>query len=99
MLPTGTQRRPRQHRIPLGLVLLSRGFIDNQRLQAALQAQRQSRKGRVGEWLMQLGAVNEAQVTMALAIQWSCPVFPLERHHRFIECAGMVPLPILSRAK
>jgi hypothetical protein len=99
MFPSGTQRRPRQHRIPLGLVLLSRGFIDNQRLQEALQAQRQSRKGRVGEWLVRLGAVNEDQVTMALAIQWSCPVFPLQRHAHYIDCAGMVPLPILEAAR
>jgi hypothetical protein len=99
MVPPATRRRPRQHRIPLGLVLLSRGFINNQRLQEALQVQRQSREGRLGEWLMRLGAVSEDQVTAALAIQWSCPVFPLERHHHFMDCAGMVPLPILEAAR
>jgi hypothetical protein len=99
MFSAGTQRRPRQHRIPLGLVLLSRGLIDNRSLQEALQAQRQSRNGRLGEWLMRLGAVNEDQVTAALAIQWGCPVFPLERHHHYIDCAGMVPLPILEAAR
>jgi Type II secretion system (T2SS), protein E, N-terminal domain len=99
MFSVGTQRRPRQHRIPLGLVLLSRGLIDNQSLQEALQAQRQSRNGRLGEWLMRLGAVNEDQVTAAVAIQWGCPVFPLEGHNHFIDCAGMVPLPILEAAR
>ncbi len=99
MYPVGTGRRPRQHRIPLGLLLLSRGLIDNQKLQEALGAQRESRKGRLGEWLMQLGAVSEDQVTAALATQWNCPVFPLERHPRFIDCAGMVPLPILEAAR
>jgi hypothetical protein len=99
MFPAAIRRRPRQHRIPLGLVLLSRGFIDNQILQEALQAQRRSREGRLGEWLMRLGAVSEDQVTAALAIQWSCPVFPLERHHHLIDCAGMVPLPILEAAR
>ena len=99
MFPAGTQRRPRQHRIPLGLVLLSRGLIDNQRLQEALQAQRESHQGRLGQWLMQLGAVSEDQVTMALAIQSSCPVFPLERHHHFTDWAGMVPLPILKAVR
>jgi hypothetical protein len=99
MFPALIQRRPWQHRVPLGLVLLSRGFIDNQRLQEALRAQRQAREGRLGEWLMRLGAVSEDQVTTALAIQWSCPVFPLERHHRFMDCAGMVPFPILEAAR
>jgi hypothetical protein len=99
MFSAVTQRRPRQHRIPLGLVLLSRGFIDNHRLQEALQAQREARRGRLGEWLVELGAVSEDQVTTALAIQWSCPVFPLERDHHFVNCAGMVPLPILEAVR
>src|SRR6516162_2240891 len=52
-------RQPRQHRVPLGLLLLSRGVIDSRQLQEALEAQRQSRKGRLGKWLIQLGSVNE----------------------------------------
>jgi hypothetical protein len=65
---------PAPHRIPLGLLLLSRQDITVKELQAALQAQQRSNRGRIGEWLQELGFVSEQQVTAALARQWSCPV-------------------------
>jgi hypothetical protein len=67
------------HRIPLGLILLSRRQLTAAQLRTALQAQRDdagaSKDGkRFGAWLQQLGFVTERQVTAALACQWSCPV-------------------------
>ncbi len=65
---------PKNHRIPLGLVLLSRNQVTPEQLRAALDAQHSSGRGRVGEWLQEFGFVNERQVTAALARQWSCPI-------------------------
>ncbi len=63
------------HRIPLGLLLLSRQLLSAEQLRAALEAQREAGCGQLGDWLQRLGFVNEQQVTAALARQWSCPVW------------------------
>jgi hypothetical protein len=62
------------HRIPLGLLLLSRQQLTVEQLRTALESQRAAGHGKIGEWLQALGFVNELQVTAALARQWSCPV-------------------------
>lgn len=67
---------PARHRIPLGLMLLSRGQLDNRQLRSALEAQR-AHGGRLGGWLEKLGYATEQQVTAALGMQWACPVLPI----------------------
>lgn len=62
------------HRVPLGLLLLSRHQLTAAQLKSTLEAQRAAGSGKIGEWLLQLGFVTESQVTAALARQWSCPV-------------------------
>jgi hypothetical protein len=67
------------HRIPLGLLLLSRQQLTAAQLRTALDAQRAGRgpshsKMKIGAWLQELGFATEQQVTAALARQWSCPV-------------------------
>jgi hypothetical protein len=62
------------HRIPLGLLLLSRQQLTAEQLRTALAAQRELGRGKIGEWLQQLGYVSESQIVAALARQWSCPV-------------------------
>lgn len=66
--------RPVQHRIPLGLLMLSRGQLTNRQLRLALEAQQASGNHRIGEWLEKLGFATERQVTAALGLQWACPV-------------------------
>src|SRR5215469_9398333 len=61
--PVGKSRRP--HRIPLGLLLLSRGEIDNAQLHTALAAQRTHGQGRIGEWIEHLGFARTPQITAA----------------------------------
>jgi hypothetical protein len=63
-------------RMPLGLILLSRGWISHRELQEALAAQRRARNGRIGEWLHRLHGISEETITKALGIQWSCTVLP-----------------------
>ena len=53
----GTPPPPaKAHRVPLGLLMLSRGLVDNEQLKKALKAQRDSGSGRLGEWLRHIGA-------------------------------------------
>jgi hypothetical protein len=63
-------------RMPLGLILLSRGWISHRELQEALTAQRRAGNGRIGEWLGHLHGVSEATIAKALGIQWNCAVLP-----------------------
>lgn len=63
-------------RMPLGLILLSRGWISHRELQEALAAQRRAQNGRIGEWLRRLHGVSEETITKALGIQWNCAVLP-----------------------
>jgi hypothetical protein len=71
--PGGDQRDPR---MPLGLILLSRGWIGRRELRDALEAQRAAGSGRLGEWLSRLHAVDELTIAKGLAIQWNCAVLP-----------------------
>lgn len=61
-------------RVPLGLLMLSRGELTREQLHHALEAQRKTGTGRIGEWLQQLGYARDVTVAAALASQWSCPV-------------------------
>lgn len=66
------------HRIPLGLLLLSRQQLTVEQLRVALEAQRAAGRGKIGEWLQELGFVTELQVTAAVARQWSCPLLRMQ---------------------
>jgi len=98
LLPSARPRDFKPHRIPLGLVLFSQDLVSKVHLQAALQTQRES-GGRMGELLRQQGVVTDAQVTTALATQWSRPVFPLENSRKFLECVNLIPGPLLESAR
>ena len=74
MRPEGRTATRTAHRIPLGLLLLSRQQLTAEQLRAALAAQREAGHGKLGAWLRALGYVSEQQLTAALARQWSCPL-------------------------
>jgi hypothetical protein len=84
------------HRVPLGLILLSRQQLTAEQLRTALAAQRNAGNGRIGDWVQELGFVTELEVTVALGRQWSCPVLLTEaaiinpRHY------PSIPLPLLE---
>jgi hypothetical protein len=96
LIPEAKPVQAKSHRIPLGLLMLSRGLVREEDLKAALAAQRDSGSGRVGEWLRHLGAATELQVTRALGMQWSLPVFPLERMPAPLACSDLLPSAILE---
>jgi hypothetical protein len=88
-------RETKSHRFPLGLVMHSLGLVSKESLQSALQAQREAGQGRVGDWLQRQGAVTEPQITQALGVQWSLPVYPLERWERLLAWAHLLPAGLL----
>lgn len=93
-----------RHRVPLGLVMLAQGWITQVQLRKALDAQRSAGEGRIGEWLVRESGIGAAQVTRALAMQWSCPVLPMDGFtpsamalampRVFIEDLGLLPLRV-----
>jgi Type II secretion system (T2SS), protein E, N-terminal domain len=98
-----------RHRIPLGLLLLSRGQLTNRQLRSALEAQRESGGHRLGEWLASMGYVTEQQITAALGMQWACPVLTAEVNpdfrtlrllpFRWLETFRMLPLQFVPSTR
>jgi len=84
-----------RHRIPLGLLMMSRGQLSHEQVQRALQSQRDAGRGRIGEWLEELGFSTEDQVIGALGVQWACPVFALDPKN-VPGCAEMLPSRLLE---
>ena len=98
-VPYASHWKPKTHRVPIGLVLLSRGTIREDQLREALERQRQAGSQRLGVWLQQTGAATEDEITSALAAQWGCPVFPLARERSFLQCATMLPMALIRSAR
>jgi hypothetical protein len=93
---SASQRAQAPHRVPLGLLLLSRRQLTAEQLRAALGAQRTAGRGRIGEWLLTLGFVSEPQVTAALARQWSCPVLRTNSLSPYASRAPQIPVTLLE---
>jgi hypothetical protein len=82
------------HRLPIGLLMLSRGDLGPEQLRQALTAQRENGVGCIGEWIERLGFAREHQITSALATQWACPVLR-QLPSRAADCG--VPRQLLNR--
>ncbi len=79
MLAVSRRRPPVTNRMPLGLLLVSQGRLNEEQVRAALEAQRASGEGRIGSWLRRSGAISSDDLTRALGQQSNCPVLALER--------------------
>jgi hypothetical protein len=100
----GSTHESHRHRVPLGLLMLERGWITREQLRRALDAQKAAGSGRLGKWLILQKSSSEEMVTRALSLQWSCPVLPLEHHEcstlmavmprLFVDAFGALPLRI-----
>lgn len=101
---TSTASSLHHHRVPLGLLMLSQGWITHPQLRRALEAQRQNGTGRIGEWLIVECGLEAEQITRGLSLQWSCPVLSVEGFSPeamalvmpeiFVEQFGLMPLRI-----
>jgi hypothetical protein len=86
--------------------MLEQGWINSEQLRLALDAQKTSGQGRLGEWLIQMQGVDEQLVTRALGLQWNCPVLPLSNldpeamapllPRLFVEAFGGLPLRVAA---
>jgi hypothetical protein len=95
---------PHRHRVPLGLLMLAQGWITHPQLRKALEAQRESGTGRIGDWLQSECGVEPEQVTRGLSMQWGCPVLTTEGFSPeamtlvtpkvFVEKFGFLPLRV-----
>ena len=43
-----------------------------------------------------MNAITEADLAKALGVQWGCPVFPLEHHNAFLQCAAILPCELMA---
>jgi hypothetical protein len=81
-----------QHRMPLGLLMVSRGLITHEQVKAALDLQ-QSNGEPVGRCLRQVAGVTASEVASAVGQQWSCPVYKGPLHP---ECLRLIPKRLLE---
>jgi hypothetical protein len=75
--------------MPLGLLMLSRGFVDEVQVRSALLAQQRERRDKIGQWLQRMGFATERQVVTALALQYATPVLAFAAE---VVPQGMLPL-------
>jgi hypothetical protein len=94
LLPQESVQPDRASRMPLGLILVGRGFLTGEQLRAASDEQKES-GGEIGEILVRLGFVTETQVASMRAIQWGCPVFALA--NQTIPSGIPIPMPLMRR--
>lgn len=95
---------PHRHRVPLGLLMLSQGWITHPQLRRALEAQRENGTGRIGDWLQSECGVEARLITRGLSMQWNCPVLTTEGFSPkamslaipklFVEEFGLLPLRV-----
>jgi Type II secretion system (T2SS), protein E, N-terminal domain len=91
-----------RHRLPLGLLMMEKGWITSAQLKRALEAQKAAGAGRLGQYLVRQQAASEQLITRALSLQWSCPVLSAAFQDRetlaallprlFIDAFGALPL-------
>jgi hypothetical protein len=83
------------NRIPLGLLMVARGWLTYEQVVTALAAQQSARSGQIGEWFEKLGFATEQQVTSALGLQWGCPVTS-SLDSAAVAALGRIPLGIME---
>jgi hypothetical protein len=66
-------------------------FITREQLEEAIQLQIENKEGRLGEWLLRLGFVDEHQITAALAKQYGLPMINLKNPDTNSDAVRMIP--------
>ncbi len=87
-------RMDQERRIPrpkLGTILMQTAYITRDQLNEAIRLQTQTQKGRIGEWLLRLGFVEEHQITAALAKQYGLPLINLNNSEANADAVRMIP--------
>lgn len=66
-------------------------FVTRAQVDQAINLQRESGEGRIGEWLLRLGFVEEHQITAALARQFGLPLINLKHVDAKADAVRMIP--------
>ncbi|SEF63057.1 Type II secretion system (T2SS), protein E, N-terminal domain [Bryocella elongata] len=107
LLGSSSRRNGNSPRMPLGLMLVSRGYITEMDLKRANEELRR-KGGELGEILVQMGVISERQILSTRASQWGCPLFTptAESQHVSVKLpptllrrSGMVPLHYSATGK
>ncbi len=91
----------RNRRIPrpkLGTILMQTTYLTRGQLEEAIKLQKQTQEGRLGEWLLRLGFVEEHQITAALARQYGLPLINLKNSNANAEAVRMIPGKVAKRS-
>jgi len=75
----------------LGTILMKIAQLSRDQVDEAIKLQSQTRKGRIGEWLIRLGFVEEHQITAALAMQYGLPLINLRNSSANVDALRMIP--------
>lgn len=90
-------QQERNRRIPrpkLGAILMQTASITREQLEQAVRLQKLTREGRLGEWLLRLGFVEERQITVALAKQFGLPLIDLKNSEAKSDAMSMIPAQV-----
>jgi hypothetical protein len=107
LISQGTSQPNHISRMPIGLLLLRRGWLREEEFKKATEEQRKT-GGEMGELLVSLEFVSEAQVTSVRASQWGCPVFSVSEPTivagvylppTFVNAYAMTPVHYVSATK
>ncbi len=73
-------------------------FVTREQLDEAVRMQTKMQEGRLGEWLLRLGFVDEYQVTAALAKQYGLPLINLKNPDADSYAVRMIPGKVAKRS-
>ena len=94
-------------RMPMGLILMSRGLLTSTQLREVTSEQKEV-GGEIGDLLVRNGSVSEGQIAAVRATQWGCPLFAMPKHlarthirvpSTFIQLCSAVPVHLVDTAK
>jgi hypothetical protein len=91
----------RERTIPrpkIGTILMQTAFITRDQLEEAIRMQSVTQEGRLGEWLLKLGFVDEHQITEALAKQYGLPLIDLKNPDTSTDAVRMIPGKVAKRS-
>lgn len=83
--------------IPIGEVLKEYGYINDEQLQVALDAQHADRSKRLGQHLIDLGFISEQQMLKALSDKLNEPVVDLDDVKIEIEAVAKIPKTLAEK--
>lgn len=84
-------------RVPIGEVLKEYGYITEEQLQEALDAQKKDKSKRLGQHLIDLGFVNEEQTLRALSAKLDYPMIDLSTVSISIDAVSKIPQQLAEK--